>query len=336
VVGDLTAEYYEQRASVEGTLLISEATIIAKRAGGIPNVPGIYSQEQIAAWKKIIDRVHAKGSKIFIQLWAQGRTANPQYMKSIGEELVSASDVPMTEDGPKPRPLTKDEIKEYIVDFAQAAKNAISAGADGVEIHGANGYLIDQFLRQSTNKRTDEYGGSVTNRARFGLQVVDAVIDAVGADRTAIRFSPWGTFQGIDYGISPISQFSHVFEELESRRRDGKGLAYIHLVEPRTDATADVRSKEGASNAFIDAIWKGVVVRAGSMRTVANEAADENNRTIVAIARDFVSNPDLPYRLAHGLELSPYDRDTFYANTSEGYTTYPFAKGFKAGPLVFA
>jgi NADPH2 dehydrogenase len=171
---------------------------------------------------------------------------------------------------------------------------------------------------------------------RFGLQVVDAVIDAVGTDRTAIRFSPWGTFQGIEYGISPILQFSHVFAELESRRRDSKGLAYVHLVEPRTDATADVRSKEGASNAFIDAIWKGVVVRAGSMRTVAKEAADENNRTIVAIARDFVSNPDLPYRLAHGLELSPYDRDTFYANTSEGYTTYPFAKGFKAGPLVFA
>ncbi|KAJ7117178.1 NADH oxidase family-domain-containing protein [Mycena epipterygia] len=195
----LVSEYYTQRASKPGTLLITESTFIAARAGGSAHVPGIWSPEQIAAWKVVTESVHAKGSFVFMQLWALGRSANSEYLATQDPTFpyVSASDVQQTGKDKPPRPLTVSEIKEYAGLYAQAAKNAVEAGCDGVEIHSANGYLPDQFLQDVTNKRTDDYGGSIENRARFVLEILGAVVSAIGAEKTAIRFSPWSPFQGM-------------------------------------------------------------------------------------------------------------------------------------------
>lgn len=208
------AEYYSQRSSVPGSLLITEATVIAPRAGGYPNIPGIWSEAQVAAWKKvrllvlgatsvltlsqITQAVHANKSFIYLQLWALGRAANPGQLKKEDPSFsyVSASDVPMSDGRPAPRPLTLSEVQEYPPLYAQAARNAIRAGFDGVEIHGANGYLINQFIEDTTNKRDDIYGGSIENRSRFALEVTEAVVNAIGEEQTGIRFSPWGTFNG--------------------------------------------------------------------------------------------------------------------------------------------
>jgi NADPH2 dehydrogenase len=191
------AEYYSQRGSVPGTLLIAEATFIALQAGGYPNIPGIWNEAQIAAWKKVTDAVHANDSFIFLQLWALGRTANADFLNYESRAIVkSSSDVPM-KGGVVPTPLTEEEIWGYVGYYKQAANNAISAGFDGIELHGANGYLIDQFLQDVTNKRTDDWGGGVEKRARFGIEVTKAVVDAIGAERTAIRLSPYSKFKGM-------------------------------------------------------------------------------------------------------------------------------------------
>ncbi|KAK1234325.1 hypothetical protein PQX77_002464 [Marasmius sp. AFHP31] len=192
-------EYYSQRGSQPGTLLITEATFIHARAGGLPNVPGIWSDAQISAWKEIVDTVHQKGSYIHLQLWAPGRAGDPEQLRSEDPSYayISASDVPMSGRTESPRPLTTDEIKEFVQYYAEAAKNAVyKAGFDGVEIHGANGFLIEQFLKETTNRRTDSYGGTLENRVRFALEVVDAVVKVVGPRRTGLRLSPWNTFNG--------------------------------------------------------------------------------------------------------------------------------------------
>lgn len=333
VPNNLVAEYYGQRASVEGTLLISEATLISPEAGGYDNVPGIWSQDQIAGWNKVTDAIHAKGSKFFLQLWSLGRLAKPEVLEREGLAYISASNVPLKDTQP-PRPITREEISDHIRMYANAAKNAIAAGADGVEIHNANGYLLDQFLRENSNTRVDEYGGSIENRARFTLEVVDAVVAAVGADKVGIRLSPWSPFGELDPGVSPIPQFSYIVTELEKRRLAGHGLAYIHAVEPRVrghNQTEEV--SDGASNRFIFDIWQGPVIRAGGMTPIAIDAAQENNRTLVAMGRYFIANPDLPFRLANGIDLTHYDRPTFYTDdptSKKGYTTYLFSDAFKA------
>ena len=202
---DFMVDYYAQRSSVPGTLLITEATFVAAQAGGLDNVPGIWSQEQIQAWKKVVDAVHARGSYIFMQLWALGRAADPSIITAPDSEsnpggpypYVSASDVQQSDKPIPPRALTDAEIREYIELFGQAAKNAVfGAGFDGVEIHGAGGFLVDQFLQDVSNKRTDEWGGSIEKRSRFPLEVIKSVVDAVGQERTSIRLSPFSTFQG--------------------------------------------------------------------------------------------------------------------------------------------
>ncbi|KAK3079676.1 Chanoclavine-I aldehyde reductase fgaOx3, partial [Coniosporium uncinatum] len=189
-------EYYSQRASVPGTLLITEAAFITPRGGGMNNVPGLYNDAQLKAWKEITDAVHAKGSYIFCQLWALGRAANPKVLKKEGCDFVSSSAVGMSDNSPVPRAMEEQEILQFIDEYAEAAKRCIEiAGFDGVEIHGANGYLVDQFTQDTCNKRTDSWGGSIEKRARFGLEVAKAVTKAVGVERTGMRLSPWSTFQ---------------------------------------------------------------------------------------------------------------------------------------------
>ncbi|KAJ7143656.1 FMN-linked oxidoreductase [Mycena filopes] len=330
----LVKEYYTQRASTPGTLLISESTVIAAKAGGYPNMPGIWSPEQINAWKEVVDSVHARGSFIFLQLLALGRGSIPAVLASEDPTFpfVSASDIPVDPAAEvRPRALTAVEITEYVELYAQAARNAIEAGFDGVEIHGANGCLVDQFIQDVSNNRTDNYGGSVVNRARFVLEVVHAVTAAIGEDRTAIRFSPWSPFQGMGMA-DPVPTFTHVVSELKRRH---PALAYIHLIEPRIAADSNVElSAENAaqSNDFLRDIWgdRPLIGAGGFTRETAMKLADEgkNKNNLIAFGRTFIANPDLPLRLEKDIALNPYDRPTFYLpglDSATGYTDQPFA-----------
>jgi NADPH2 dehydrogenase len=324
-------EYYAQRGSVPGTLLITEATFIAPKAGGYGNAPGIWSEAQIASWKKVTQAVHAKGSFIFLQLWALGRAASPdQLKKELGPDakVISAGDLGF-EGGAKPTPLTEEEIKEYIGLYAQAAKNAIAAGFDGVEIHSANGYLIDQFLQDVSNNRTDAWGGSVEKRARFGIEVARAVVEAVGAERTGIRLSPFSDFQGMKMA-DPRPQFSYFAQELKKLE-----LAYIHVVESRISGNADVEQSDKVN--FLVDLWDNqspVLIAGGFKPASAARAVDEEFKdkdVVIVFGRYFISNPDLVFRVKEGIEFTPYDREKFYNKKQEdGYITWKFSKEFEA------
>jgi len=264
-----------------------------------------------------------------LQLWALGRTANPEVLKEYSAEVVSSSAAKLSDNSPVPRELTDEEIKQFVSDYAHGAKNAIQAGFDEVEIHGANEYLIDQFTQDTCNKRTDGYGGSVENRARFGLEVAKAVVDAVGADRTGIRLSPWSTFQGMKMD-DPIPQFSYFVKGLKELK-----LAYLHLVESRADGLDDIESTDKLD--FAIDIWGGtspVLLAGGFKPDLAKRAADEeyeDKEVAIVFGRYFISNPDLPFRIEKGIELAQYNRDTFYIPESrEGYTDYPFSEEFES------
>jgi NADPH2 dehydrogenase len=318
-----------QRASVPGTLIITEATFISPRASGYPNVPGIYNADQVAAWKEITDVVHAKGSFIHCQLWALGRTANPDNLKSEGLKFVSPSATPIDDKSATPYALTEEEIWEFVDDYKEAARKAIEAGFDGVEIHGANGYLVDQFTQDTCNKRTDAWGGSVEKRARFGIEVAKAVIAAVGAGRTGIRLSPFSTFQGMKMA-DPIPGFSYLAEELKKLK-----LAYLHVVMPGVSGSTDVETTEKVD--FLVNIWgktSPVLLAGGFKPDSAKRAVDEeyeDKDIAIVFGRFFTSNPDLPFRVKEGIEFAPYERGKFYnAKEKDGYITYLFSKEFEA------
>ncbi|KAI0355742.1 NADH:flavin oxidoreductase/NADH oxidase [Trametes cingulata] len=325
---DLGVEYYKQRASVPGTLLITEATYIKGQAGGMPNVPGIWNDAQIAAWKKITDAVHAKGSFIYLQLWALGRAARPAalHQEDPNYPYVSSSPIPLsTSPNDIPRELTKDEIKEYVQWYATAASNSVhKAGFDGVEIHGANGYLVDQFLQDVSNKRTDEYGGSIENRARFAIEVVDAVVAAVGESKTAIRLSPWSEYQDMRME-DPKPTFTYLVEQLNKKHPN---LAFLHVVAP--GAPGNRGPENEADVDFIHKLWapRPVVTTGGYDRESGLKVAEETGQ-IIGYGRPFLANPDLPFRLEKNIPLNEPEYDTFYLPMSEkGYTTYPFSEEF--------
>lgn len=324
----LVPEYYAQRASVPGTLLITEATFISPENGGYANVPGIYNAPQIEAWKKVTSAVHAKGSYIFLQLWALGRVADKTQAEKEGITIKTSSPVPLDDNHAIPQQLSVDEIKQTVQNYAQAAKNAIEAGFDGVEIHGANGYLVDQFIQDTVNKRTDSYGGSIENRSRFAIEVAQAVVDAVGAERTGIRLSPFSTFQGMKMGEGEIiPQFSDVVTKLDKLK-----LAYVHLVESRVSGNADIESQEKLDPLY--KLWPGALLLAGGFRSdsakrLVDEELRERDNVVVVFGRYFISTPDLVFRLKEGIELADYNRDTFYnAGSPVGYVDYPFSKEF--------
>ncbi|EKM53345.1 uncharacterized protein PHACADRAFT_259653, partial [Phanerochaete carnosa HHB-10118-sp] len=322
----LMAEYYAQRASTPGTLIISEATPVAPQAGGYRHVPGIWNDEQVAGWKLVTDAVHGQGSFIYLQLWALGRAANPAVLQEEGGyPYISASDVPLQGRPFPPRPLTGEEIKEYIKLYGAAAENAARAGFDGVELHGANGYLIDQFTQDVTNKRTDEYGGSMENRARFALDVLDAAVKAIGESKVGIRFSPWSNFSGMRMA-DPKPGFSFLVSEIAER---WPSFAYIHLIEPRTEADRDRVVGEGESNDFLREIWghRPFISAGGYDKESAFEVA-ETKGSLIAAGRLFISNPDLPVRWQNDIPVDKGDRSTYYiVESPQGYTDYPFADG---------
>ncbi|CAG8216560.1 unnamed protein product [Penicillium olsonii] len=286
--------YYGQRASVPGTFIVGEATFISPRAGGYPNVPGIWNPEQVAAWKEVTNTVHKKGSVIFLQLWALGRVAVPEIAAAEGFHVVSSSATPLEPGMPAPKALSKEEIQLFIADYVQAARNAIDAGFDGVEIHGAGGYLIDQFTQDNCNSRDDEYGGSIENRARFILEVASAVSKVVGPQRVEIRLSPWQRYQGMRME-DPVPQFTYVIDHLKKL-----DLAYLHLIEARVCGNVDSEDRDKI-DPFVRA-W--------------------GDSKPVILAGGF--NPDSArVAIRQGLDLTPYDRDTFYVpGSGEGYIDY--------------
>lgn len=243
---DMVTEYYAQRASVPGTLLITEGTFISRQAGGKSNVPGIFTGEQIEAWRKVTEAVHAKGCYIFCQLWALGRAADSETLERSGYRVVSSSDIPMDQEAPTPAPLTEDEIHGFIEDYVTASKNARAAGFDGIEIHGANGYLPDQFLQDTSNKRSDRWGGNVANRSRFGTEVAAAVATAIGPERVGYRVSPWSPFQGMKMA-DPEPQFSDLAQRLKALK-----LAYLHVVEPRIAGSKTIEAPQDQTDFLVD------------------------------------------------------------------------------------
>ena len=326
----LNAEYYGQRAT-PGGLIIAEASPVMATGHGSPGTPGIYSEQQIKGWRGVVDAVHAKGGLIFLQFWHVGRVSHSSFQPG-GVLPVAPSAVPisaalktMTAGGKPapyetPRALETSEIAGVVDSFRQAARNALRAGFDGVEIHGANGYLIEQFLQSHTNLRTDRYGGSIANRTRFLMEITQAVIDVWGVERVGVRLSPYGVAN--DSGeADPMPLYTHVIESL-----DPLGLAYLHFVEPRSSGAgrAEVNHQNVPSAMVLfRPIWSGVLISAGGFTGETAEAAiAAGHADAIAFGRIFISNPDLPRRLKHGFPLTPYNRATFYGGEEAGYTDY--------------
>ncbi|QUX90181.1 alkene reductase [Marinomonas sp. A3A] len=315
----LMAEYYSQRASTG--LLITECTMVTEGTSSFGDDPGIYSQEQIEGWKLTTDAVHKAGGRIFIQIWHGGRAAHP--LLNGGKEAVSASAIAIegethTPEGKKPytvpRALTVAEIKEIVGDFRQAAINAKEAGFDGVEIHGANGYLIDQFLRESSNQRTDEYGGSLENRARFLTEVIEAVTEVMGSGRVGLRLSPLNSFQSMKEN-DPIAWTRFLSEHLNRFN-----LAYVHLMR------ADFFGLQQADVVSVarDAYKGHLMVNMGYSPEEANQVLADNQADSVAFGKGILANPDFVERVQAGAELNEPNPNTFYTPGAEGYTDYPF------------
>jgi N-ethylmaleimide reductase len=326
----LNTEYYGQRAT-PGGLIIAEATPVMATGHGNPGVPGIYSERQIKGWRAVVDAVHAKGGLIFLQLWHVGRVSHSSFQPN-GVLPVAPSAVPiadlttMTAQGKPapyetPRGLETGEIADVVESFRQAARNAMEAGFDGVEVHGANGYLIEQFLQSRTNLRTDQYGGSITNRARFLMEIMQAVIEVWGADRVGVRLTPYGVANGSGEA-DPMPLYTHVVKALQPL-----GLAYLHFIEPRSSGAgrAEVNHQNVPSAMVLfRPLWNGVLISAGGFTgETANAAIAAGHADAIAFGRIFISNPDLPRRLQHGFPLTPYNRATFYGGEEAGYTDYP-------------
>jgi N-ethylmaleimide reductase len=320
------AKYYAQRASAG--LIITEATQISEQGKGYSFTPGMYSDEQVKGWKKVTQKVHEAGGHIFAQLWHVGRMSHP----SFHEDSLTVAPSPLAPDAqvwvvgydgigrmldcPVPRELSHAEIKDIINDYRHAAKNAIEAGFDGIEIHGGNGYLIDQFLRRSSNKRTDEYGGPVENRIRFVLEVIQAVSDEIGSEKVGVRLAPFITQRGMNdsEAVDAILQAAKQFSEI--------GIAYVHLSEADWD-DAPVVSDEFRYD--LRRVFNGVIIVAGNYTAESGaKIIDENLVDFIAYGRTFLANPDLPYRFKNNLSLNEIsDPSTLFGGNERGYTDYP-------------
>ena len=317
------ATYYAQRASAG--LLISEATQVTPYGQGYPATPGIHSAEQIEGWKLVTKAVHDRGGRIFLQLWHVGRISHPSLQPEgvlpvAPSAIAPASGEASTYEGSKPyvtpRALETDELPGIVEQYRQGAENALTAGFDGVEVHGANGYLLDQFLRDGTNQRTDAYGGSIANRARLLLEVTEAVIGVWGADRVGVRLSPSSTFNSMS-DSDPKATFSYAIDALNRF-----GLAYLHLLEP---SEADARyGGTLIPTAFFRPLYHGtLMVNWDYDRDTANAAIASGAADLVSFGKLFIANPDLPERFQANASLNEPDPSTFYGGDEKGYIDYP-------------
>ena len=326
VPGALNATYYAQRAGAG--LIVSEATQVSPQGVGYPGTPGIHSAEQIAGWKLVTEAVHAAGGRIFLQLWHVGRISHPSLQPDgalpVAPSAIAPAGQAMTREGLKPfvtpRALETAEIAGIVEDYRRGARNAKLAGFDGVELHGANGYLIDQFLRDSSNRRNDGYGGSAQNRARFLLEVTQAIVGEWGADRVGVRLSPTNPFNDVA-DSNPAATFSVAVSALQKF-----GLAYLHIVEPI--ATDPLAAGEMPDIRFFRKLWRGALIgNKGYDLARANAAIRDGDADLVAFAVLFLANPDLPERFRRSGPFNTPDRKTFYGGTDAGYTDYPALPG---------
>ena len=325
----LMATYYSQRAT-SGGLIIAEASQIVPGGQLMHASPGIYSEQQTSAWQQVTQAVHDKGGKIFLQLWHVGRISHsswqPNNMLPVAPSAIAANGEVLTRNGQRvafeqPREMLLEEINQLVLDYSSAAKNAMLAGFDGVEIHSASGFLLEQFLQTRSNNRNDMYGGSIENRCRLVLQVIDAVCAVWGSGRVGIRLSPYGRIN--DSGeTDPIPLYTKLVQELNTRN-----LAYLHLVEPRSSGAAqqDVDHLDMPEvGTIFRPHWRNTLIVAGNFNGETAKKIIENNcADAVAFGRLFVSNPDLVNRLKENLPLSPYNRSTFYQGNEQGYIDYP-------------
>lgn len=322
---DLTATYYAQRASAG--LIITEATQVSAQAQGYQDTPGLYTNEQIVGWRKVTDAVHAKGGKIFVQLWHVGRVSHvdlqpggaapvaPSALRAATKTFVNNAFADVSE----PRALALEEIAGIVETFRQAAINSVTAGFDGVEVHGANGYLLEQFVKDGANQRTDAYGGSIENRARLLLEVTTAVAKAIGAERTGVRISPVSPANGISCS-DPQSQYDYIAEQLEAL-----GIAYLHVVEGATGGPRDVAPFD--YDALRSRFKHAYLANNGYDLELATAHLKEDRADLFAFGRPFISNPDLVERLKAGAPLAPLNPATLYGGGAEGYTDYPTLAG---------
>ncbi|RUL95541.1 alkene reductase [Rhizobium chutanense] len=321
VPGELMAEYYAQRASAG--LIISEATQISQQGQGYQDTPGIYTDAQIDGWRKVTEAVHAKGGRIFLQLWHVGRVSHvdlqpngqapvaPSAIRAATKTFVHNAFVDVSE----PRALEPGEIPGIVEDFRRAAANAIAAGFDGVEIHGANGYLLDQFAKDGANTRTDAYGGSIENRARLTLEVTAAVVEEIGAERTGVRISPVSPANGIS-ATDPQAQFNYIVEKL-----DELGIAYLHVVEGATGGPRDIAPFD--YEALRRRFGNSYIANNGYDRELATTRLEQGLADLFAFGKPFIANPDLVDRLKAGAALANLDMATLYGGGAAGYTDYP-------------
>jgi N-ethylmaleimide reductase len=319
VPNDLMAEYYKQRASAG--LIITEGTAPSPNGLGYARIPGSFSDAQVAGWRKVTAAAHSGGAKIFLQLMHTGRITHalnlPKGAEVVAPSAVAAAGQMWTDQSgmqsfPTPRALETREIPAVIAEYTAAATNGIKAGFDGIELHGANGYLIEQFLNPGTNKRTDSYGGSIENRNRFAVEVSAAIAKAIGADKTAIRLSPFNTFNDM---VGDYPEIPRQFEAL-AKGLGALKLAYIHVV-------SYSKVGEPLLRAIKKAFGRTIIINGGLDKQKAEAAFDSGLADLAAFATGFLSNPDLPYRLKNDLALNPFDQSTFYSAEAKGYTDYP-------------
>jgi N-ethylmaleimide reductase len=336
----LMQEYYAQRAS-EGGLIITEGTSISLMSRGWFGAPGMYTDEQVEGWKKITNSVHAKGGRMFSQLWHAGRSSHesmlngsspvaPSVIPDYWENATPSISTPTGWLKPSPhRALILSEIKGIVEDYRKAAVRAKAAGFDGVELHAANGYLIDEFLQDGSNKRTDIYGGSIENRSRFLMEVVEALVSVWGKNRVAVRIGPSGKWNGMS-DSHPTELFDYVAEHLNPFE-----LAYLHVIEPRIKGSELINEGQApVASEQLRKIFKGKIIAAGGFEIdTAKAIVEKGDADLVAFGRHFISNPDLPKRIRLGEPLNDYDRKTFYTFDFQGYTDYPFYEQQCAGLL---
>jgi N-ethylmaleimide reductase len=325
VPNELAPEYYGQRAT-PGGLIIAEATQVTPYGQGYPSTPGIHSAEQIEGWKKVTEAVHAKSGIIFLQLWHVGRSSHSSFQPNgvlpvAPSAIAITGQTSLTPEWKKatnetPRALELGEIPGIIEAYREGARNALAAGFDGVELHGANGYLLEQFLHSRSNRRTDIYGGSIENRARLLIEVTEAVIEVWGADRVGVRLSPFGTYN--DMGdADPIGLYRYVLSRLSELN-----IAYVSLIEARPGAGMEIGAPRGIDE--LHAFWpKTLILAGGFTKESANETIRLGRANAVAFGRQFIANPDLPFRFRLSAPLNAYDRSTFYGGGAAGYVDYP-------------
>ena len=324
VPGATMAEYYKQRAS-QGGLLIAEAAFISRQGNGGYASPGIESDEQMHGWRRVVDTVHAEGARFLLQLWHVGRSSHTELQPGGGQPIAPSAIENKAgvllqggyASASPARAIATREIPDIVDQYRRAAERTREAGFDGVEIHAANGYLIDQFLQDGSNKREDSYGGSIANRARFLLQVVEGVVAVWGADRVGVRIGPSNSFNDM-HDSDPRALFTYVAKALGQR-----GLAYLHVIEPRVTGNNEVGDQTPVAASLMKSIFGGPVIAAGGFDGAGAEAIiAEGGADLVAFGRHFIANPDLPDRLRRQLPLNPYDRKTFYYGGNAGYLDY--------------